>query len=224
VIREFTANEVWLLVLAARWTVLLSLIAFIGGGLGGFAVAIARVSPRGPLAPLAAAFIKVVQGTPLLMQLYLVYFGASLLRLTSDAWTAAALGLTLYASAFLGEIWRGCIQAVPHTQWEAARALALGYPAQLRSVILPQATRIALPPTVGFLVQLLKGTSLASIIGFTELTRAAAVVNNATFRPLLVYATVAALYFALCWPLSLLSGYLERRLEQAGSRTVAFQF
>jgi polar amino acid transport system permease protein len=183
-----------------------------------------RVSPRKPLASLAAGFIKVVQGTPLLMQLYLVYFGASLLRLTSDAWTAAALSLTLYASAFLGEIWRGCIQAVPHEQWEAARALALSYPSQLRSVILPQAARIALPPTVGFLVQLLKGTSLASIIGFTELTRAAAVVNNATFRPLIVYAIVAALYFILCWPLSLLSSHLERRLEQTGSRTVAFQF
>jgi polar amino acid transport system permease protein len=146
-----------------------------------------------------------------------------LLRLTSDAWTAAALALTLYASAFLGEIWRGCIQAVPREQWEAARALALGYRSQLQSVILPQATRIALPPTAGFLVQLLKGTSLASIIGFTELTRAAAVVNNATFRPLLVYGTVAGLYFILCWPLSMLSNHLERRLERAGARTVTFQ-
>jgi polar amino acid transport system permease protein len=221
-IREFTLHELWFLVAAARWTVLLSAIAFVGGGAGGLVVAIARVSRSGPLAPLAAAFIKVVQGTPLLMQLYLVYFGASLLRVTSDAWTAA-LALTLYASAFLGEIWRGCIQAVPREQWEAARALALPYPSQLRSVILPQAARIALPPTVGFLVQLLKGTSLASIIGFTELTRAAAIVNNATFRPLIVYASVAALYFILCWPLSLLSERLERRLERAGARTVAFQ-
>ena len=222
-IREFTANELWFLVLAARWTIALSAIAFVGGGVGGFLVAILRVSRARPLAWLAAAFIKIGQGTPLLMQLYLVYFGASLLRVTSDAWTAAALGLTLYASAFLGEIWRGSIQAVPREQWEAARALALGYPAQLRWVVLPQAARIALPPTVGFLVQLLKGTSLASIIGFTELTRAAQIVNNATFRPLLVYAAVAAIYFILCWPLSVLSDYLERRLEHAGARTIAFQ-
>jgi polar amino acid transport system permease protein len=223
-IREFTVHELWFLVLAARWTLLLSVIAFVGGGAGGFLVAVSRVSRSRPLALLAAAYIKLMQGTPLLMQLYLVYFGASLLRLTSDAWTAAALGLTLYASAFLGEIWRGCIQAIPREQWEAARALALGYPAQLRFVILPQAARIALPPTVGFLVQLLKATSLASIIGFTELTRAAAVVNNATFRPLMVYATVAGLYFVMCWPLSLLSERLERRLERTGARTVAFQF
>jgi len=219
-IREFTLHELWFLVLAARWTVALSAIAFVGGAAGGFVIAIARISRFGPL---AAVFIKVVQGTPLLMQLYLVYFGASLLHLTSDAWTAAALALTLYASAFLGEIWRGCIQAVPREQWEAARALALGYRSQLRFVVLPQAARIALPPTAGFLVQLLKGTSLASIIGFTELTRAAAVVNNATFRPFLVYATVAVLYFILCWPLSMLSSHLERRLEQAGARTVALQ-
>jgi len=145
------------------------------------------------------------------------------LGISAAASFGAALGLALYASAFLGEIWRGCIQAVPREQWEAARALALGYRSQLRFVILPQAARIALPPTTGFLVQLLKGTSLASIIGFTELTRAAAIVNNATFRPLLVYATVAGLYFALCWPLSMLSNYLERRLERAGARTVTFQ-
>ena len=80
-------------------------------------------------------------------------------------------------------------------------------------IILPQAFRIAIPPTVGFLVQILKGTSLASIIGFTELTRAAQMVNNATFRPFIVYALVAGLYFVLCWPLSLLSQRLERRLD-----------
>src|SRR6059036_2808068 len=188
-VREFTVHELWFLVLAVRWTIALSAIAFVAGGAGGLIVALARVSRSGVLAGVATAYIKIVQGTPLLMQLYLVYFGASLLRVANDAWTAAALGLALYASAFLGEIWRGCIQAVPRAQWEAARALGLGYPSQLRFIILPQASRIALPPT----------------IGFAELTRAAAVVNNATFRPLMVYAAVAGLYFVLCWPLSLLS-------------------
>ena len=218
-IREFSAHELWFLLLAARWTVVLSLIAFVGGGIGGLVVAIMRVQRGGPLAGIATGYIKVFQGTPLLMQLYLVYFGASLFRLQSDAWTSAALALTLYASAFLGEIWRGTIQAVPREQWEASQALALGYPAQLRFVIMPQALRIALPPTVGFLVQLLKATSLASIIGFTELTRAAQIVNNATFRPFIVYGIVAAVYFALCWPLSLLSEGLERRLEVAPAAT-----
>jgi polar amino acid transport system permease protein len=215
-IREFSLGEVWFLVLALRWTVLLTVVAFIGGTAGGFTIALLRVSRTSAWRGAAAAYIKVLQGTPLLMQLYLVYFGANLLGLPTNAWGSAALALTLYASAFLGEIWRGCIQAIPRVQWEGAQALALGHFLQLRLVILPQALRIAIPPTVGFLVQLLKGTSLASIIGFTELTRAAQMVNNATFRPFITYALVAALYFVLCWPLSLSSRRLERRLDREG--------
>jgi polar amino acid transport system permease protein len=215
-IREFSISEVWFLVLALRWTVLLTLVSFIGGSLGGLLIAVLRVSRSPVLRGAAAAYINVLQGTPLLMQLYLVYFGASLLGLATNAWVAAALAFTLYASAFLGEIWRGCIQAIPRVQWEGAQALALGHFLQLRLVILPQALRIAIPPTVGFLVQLLKGTSLASIIGFTELTRAAQMVNNATFRPFITYALVAVLYFVLCWPLSVSSRRLERRLDREG--------
>ena len=215
-IREFSLSEVWFLLLAVRWTLLLTVAAFIGGTIGGLVVAVLRVAQSPALRATAAAYIKVLQGTPLLMQLYLVYFGANLLGLATDAWVSAALALTLYASAFLGEIWRGCIQAIPRVQWEGARALALGHILQLRLVILPQALRIAIPPTVGFLVQLLKGTSLASIIGFTELTRAAQMVNNATFRPFITYALVAALYFILCWPLSISSRTLERRLDREG--------
>ena len=222
--RTFGFPDFLFILEAAKWTLALSLIAFIGGAILGLVIALARTSESKSARLLSTGFIQVFQGTPLLLQLFLIFFGAPVLGIDLNPWVAAGIALILNTSAFLGEIWRGCIQAVPREQWEAARALALGYPSQLSSVILPQAARIALPPTVGFLVQLLKGTSLASIIGFTELTRAAAVVNNATFRPLIVYAIVAALYFILCWPLSLLSSHLERRLEQAGSRTVAFQF
>jgi polar amino acid transport system permease protein len=223
VIREFSATDFWFLVLTVRWTVLLALIAFVGGGVVGLGIAILRVA-RGRV-PRAATtvYIRLFQGTPLLMQLYLVYFGAAFFGIRTDAWTSAALGLTLYSSAFLGEIWRGCIQAIPRGQWEAADALALGYLRQLRFVILPQALRIAIPPTVGVLVQILKGTSLASIIGFTELTRAAQVVNNATFRPFLVYATVTLLYFLLCWPLSWWSQRLERRLDHDRLQVIGAQ-
>jgi polar amino acid transport system permease protein len=223
VIREFSATDFWFLVLTARWTVLLALIAFVGGGVVGLGIAILRVARGRALRAVTTMYIRLFQGTPLLMQLYLVYFGATFLGIRADAWTSAALGLTLYSSAFLGEIWRGCIQAIPRGQWEASDALALGYLRQLRFVILPQALRIAIPPTVGFLVQILKGTSLASIIGFTELTRAAQVVNNATFRPFLVYATVTLLYFLLCWPLSWWSQRLERRLDHDRLQMVAAQ-
>jgi polar amino acid transport system permease protein len=212
-IREFTWSEAWFLVQAVRWTVLLATLAFVGGGVVGLAIAVLRVSKRRLPRAVAIAYIKLFQGTPLLMQLYLVYFGANLLGLHADAWLAAALGLTFYTSAFLGEIWRGCIQAIPRGQWDGARALALGSLLELRFVILPQAFRIAVPPTVGFMVQVLKGTSLASIIGFAELTRTAQMVNNATFRPFIVYGLVALLYFLLCWPLSAYSRHLERRLD-----------
>jgi polar amino acid transport system permease protein len=211
-IREFTIGEFWYLLLAARWTVALAAVAFLGGGLVGFAVALARIAKSRPVHAAAMAYIKVFQGTPLLMQLYLIYFGANMIGLRIEPWSAAAVAFTLYASAFLGEIWRGCIEAIPRGQWEGARALALSYRDQLRFVIVPQALKIAVPPTVGFLVQLVKGTSLASIIGFIELTRAAQVVNNSTFRPFTVYALVALIYFCLCFPLSRLADRVEQRL------------
>jgi polar amino acid transport system permease protein len=156
---------------------------------------------------------QLFQGTPLLMQLFLIYYGLSLFGLRLDAWTAVTIAYTIYAAAFLGDIWRGCIQAIPKEQWEASRALALGYLHQLFLVIMPQAVRIAIPPTVGFLVQLVKATAVASIIGFVELTRAGQLMTNATFQPMIVYPIVAALYFVLCWPLSVWAQHLEKQLR-----------
>ena len=210
-IRPFTSAEFLFLLLAVRWTVLLSLIAFVGGAIGGVGVALARTSPWPWLRGLAMAYIQLFQGTPLLMQLFLVFFGITLMGLPVDPLLAAAIGLTLNASAFLGEIWRGCIQAVPKGQWEASTALGLHYFTRLKEVILPQAAKIAVAPTVGFLVLLMKSTSLASIIGFVELTRAGQIVNNATFRPFLVFGIVAGIYFLLCWPLSLYARRLEKK-------------
>jgi polar amino acid transport system permease protein len=148
------------------------------------------------------------------MQLFLFYYGLSVLfDMQVDAWPAVALAFTLYSGAFLGEIWRGSIQAIPRTQWEASACLSLGYFQQLRFVILPQAMRISIPPTVGFLVQLIKGTSIAAIIGFVELTRAGQLMVNVTFKPMIIYPVVATLYFVVCWPLSLLARNLERRID-----------
>lgn len=201
------------LLLAARWTVALSLIAFLGGALVGLALLVARLAKLRGAEPLVAGYVQVFQGTPLLMQLFLAYFGLALLGWRVSAWTAAALALTLYASAFLTEIWRGCVEAVAKGQWEAAQALAMNLREQLRHVIGPQALRVAVPPTVGFAVQVVKGTALASVIGFVELTKAGTMISNATFKPFTVYACVALLYFALCWPLSLWSRALERKLH-----------
>jgi polar amino acid transport system permease protein len=203
------------LLLAARWTVALSLIAFIGGGLVGMALLIARIAKLRGAERLVGGYVQLFQGTPLLMQLFLAYFGLALFGVNVSPWVAAALALTLYTSAFLTEIWRGCVAAVHKGQWEASSALALNLREQLRYVIGPQALRVAVPPTVGFLVQVIKGTALASVIGFVELTKAGTMITNATFRPFTVYACVALLYFCLCFPISYWSRVLERRMKRA---------
>lgn len=201
------------LLLAARWTVLLSLVAFIGGGLLGLALLVLRSGPSPLLQRAIGGYVQILQGSPLLMQLFLAYFGLALLGVPTSAWFAAALALTLYSSAFLAEIWHGCVKAVPRGQWEAAQSLALSFGEQLRHVVLPQAGRLAVAPTVGFLVQVIKGTALASVIGFVELTKAGTMITNATFRPFAVYGCVALAYFLLCWPISLGAQRLERRLH-----------
>jgi polar amino acid transport system permease protein len=212
--RDFEWPEFLFLLGALRWTVVLSLIAFVGGGIGGLVLAVARTSSYRVLRWLAAGYIGLIQGTPLLMQLFLAFYGLAVLTgVRIDPWPAVTLAFTMYAAAFLGEIWRGAIQAIPRQQWEAAAALPLAPAAQLRHVILPQAFRIAIPPTVGFLVQLIKGTSIASIIGFIELTRAGQLIVNVTFQPMVVYPLVAVLYFVLCWPISLAALRLERKID-----------
>jgi polar amino acid transport system permease protein len=200
------------LALGARWTIALSLVAFIGGGVVGLLLLVARVGGGRKIRAVISGYVNLFQGTPLLMQLFLSYFGLALLGFKVSAWTAAALCLTLYSSAYLVEIWRGCVDAVPKGQWEAAKSVALSFTQQLRLVILPQALRIAIAPTVGFLVQVIKGTALASIIGFVELTKTGSMIANATFQPFLVYGFVAVFYFALCAPLSWWSQRLEMKL------------
>ena len=201
------------LLLAARWTVALSLIAFIGGGLVGLALLIVRLSPSRAAHKLVGGYVQLFQGTPLLMQLFLAYFGIALFGINTSPWVAAAVALTLYTSAFLTEIWRGCVEAIPKGQWEAARSLALNFGEQLRHIVLPQALKFAVPPTVGFLVQVVKGTALASVIGFVELTKAGTMITNATFKPFVVYSCVALMYFALCYPVSAWARTLERKLH-----------
>jgi polar amino acid transport system permease protein len=208
---QLNSNHFLYLITAAQWTVLLSLIAFAGGALVGLPVALMRVSKIAALRLVASAYIQLIQGTPLLIVLFLSYFGLGIMGYKLAPLVAAGVALTLYAAAFLGEIWRGCIEAVPRTQWEASDCLGLNRFQQYAYVVLPQAMRIAIPPTVGFMVQIVKNTSLASVIGFVELARAGQIVNNSTFEPFTIFCVVAAIYFALCYPLSLASRHLERK-------------
>lgn len=213
-LRDFGPNELMFLIMATRWTILLALIAFAGGGVIGLLVAALRVAPIPPLRWLAAGYIQFFMGTPILIQLFMAYYGSSLLGFRPDPWAAAAVTFSLNGGAFFGEIFRGSIDAVPKGQWEASTALGFRFIPTLRLVILPQAVRLMLPPTVGFMVQIVKTTSVASLIGLTELARAATQINTVTFQPVLVFGTVSLIYFMLCWPLSLYAGYLERRVGE----------
>ena len=214
-IRSFEWIDVVFLVAALRWTLMLTAAAFVGGTVIGMAVALLQFARALPLRVVGIAYTQAVQGTPLLVWIFALYFGLAIVGIDVPAWIAAATALSVYAGAFLGEIWRGALDAIPKTQWEAGASLGLGFVEQLRHIILPQALRIATPPTVGFLVQLIKDTSLASTIGFVELTREGQMTTAVTYRPLLVYLTVAALYFIVCFPLTRWSGMLERRFHAA---------
>ncbi|WP_431228900.1 amino acid ABC transporter permease [Burkholderia contaminans] len=216
---EFTFQDIaWNLLLAARWTLLLSLITFVGGSVAGFALLAMRVSASAALRRFVILYVEVFQGTPLLMQLFLGFFGLPLVGIDVTPWVAASVVLTLNASAYLTDIWRGCVDAVPRGQWHAAASLGMTWPQQLRYVVWPQAWKIALPPTVGFLVQAVKSTALTSIIGLTELTKTGNIITNAVFKPFPIYAMVALLYFAMCFPLTWYARALERRYRVAKAR------
>ncbi|ARP87033.1 amino acid ABC transporter permease [Bordetella genomosp. 9] len=209
----FSMAHLWYLVQAIGWTLALSALAFVLGSIGGFGVMLARISPRRWLRTAGFVYIEIIQGIPLLILLFIVYFGLSVYGYEVPSLVAAGLALMIYTSAYLGDIWRGCVQAMPKPQWEASECLAMTRWQTLRLVIIPQAVRLALPSTVGFLVQLIKMTSLASVIGFIELTRAGQIINNSIFEPFLVFGLVAAFYFALCYPLSRWSQSMENKLN-----------
>jgi len=198
------------LLFATRWTILLSLVAFVGGGLVGLVILSLRIAASPWWRRLGSGYIALFQGTPLLMQLFLTFFGLPMLGFRIAPWTVAALGLTFYASAYLAEIWRSGVEAVPRGQWDAGASLGLHRWQELRLIILPQAFSITRAPAVGFLVQLIKSTALTSIIGFDELLKTANAINNATFEPFKVYGFVALIFFALCFPLT----WYARRLEK----------
>jgi polar amino acid transport system permease protein len=209
-IRELSLTDVGYLVLAMRWTIFLTLLALAGGGAVGLLIAACGASGNALLRLAARGYVGLVQGIPLLVWLFLFYFGLSIMGYSLPAWVAATLGFSVYAGAFLGEIWRGALISIPRTQWEAGRSIGLTFIEQLRHVIIPQAVRIAIPPTVGFTVQLIKNTSLAAVIGFVELTREGQLTTAATFQPFAVYLIVAALYFSMCYSLTRYSKALER--------------
>jgi polar amino acid transport system permease protein len=216
--RTFGTSEFLFIVYALRWTLTLTVTAFVGGGIAGIVLALLRISSRRSLKILTSAYMQFIQGLPLLVLMFICYYAPSLFGFEVSAIVAAAVALTINSSAFLGAIWESALRAIPKTQWESADALAMTPLKTLRYVIAPQAIKLAMPSTVGFLVQIIKQTSIASIIGFIEITRAGQLVSNATFEPLKSFLAVAALYFAVCFPLTQVSLWLERKGAPRGSR------
>lgn len=204
------------LLYATQFTIYLSLIAFSGGGLVAACITVLRILPSKAARLSAQGYIWFFQSAPLLMLLFLFGLGVPrLIGLDVNIWIAASMALTLYSSAYLAEVWRGAIQSLPDGQWEGAEALGLRFLQTLRLVILPQAFRVSIAPTVGFLVQIIKGTSLAYIIGFSDLMSIGKRWANAPVdgtEPFIIYPLMALIYFALCFPLSRLALRLEKRL------------
>jgi polar amino acid transport system permease protein len=210
----FGLTHVEFLLQGALWTIALSACAFMGGALMGLFIALCRVSQLAPVRGVAWAYIQVVQGIPLLVIMFAGYFGLPALGIQVSPLVAASLSMTVWVGAYFGEFWRGAIQAVPRAQWEAAECLALTGVQRMFKVIIPQAIRNATPGTVGFMVQIVKNTSLASAVSFVDLTRAGQLINNSTFQPFITFTVVAIIYFTLCYPLSVLSRRLEKRMAR----------
>jgi len=210
----FGFTHLQFLLQGALWTIALSACALLGGGLMGLIIALCRVSRFSVVSGIAWAYIQVVQGVPLLVIMFVGYFGLPALGVPVSPLMAAALSMTVWVGAYFGEFWRGAIQAVPRSQWEAAECLALTSTQRMFKVIIPQAIRSATPGTVGFMVQIVKNTSLASAVSFIDLTRAGQLINNSTFQPFLTFTVVAIIYFMLCYPLSVLSRRLEKRMAR----------
>ena len=203
------------LLAAARFTIYLSLIAFIGGGAVACFITLLRISKSPALQKVAALFIWIFQSVPLLMLLFLIGLGMpGLLDINIDPWTAATCALVLFTAAYLAEVWRGAVESVAKGQWEASYALNIKYSLLLRKVILPQAIKFGIAPTVGFMVQIIKGTSLAYIIGFNDLMLAGKRWANAPVlgsEPFVVFPLMAVMYFCICYPLAMFARKLEAK-------------
>lgn len=195
-------------------TVQICTLSVLFGGVLGIVIGLMSTGTVRALRWAAALYVAVIRGVPVLLVIFFVYFGIPMLApgsTLSEYW-AAVIALSVFASAYIGELVRGSIQAVPRGQFEAAEALGLTYAQRMRWVILPQAARVIVPPGVGFLVVLIKDSSLVAVIGLIELTRAGNVVSSLTADPITTYLIVGAGYFVICYALSALARRYERRL------------
>ena len=211
--RELILRNLWpMLVATVEKTIPLTAISFALGLVIALFVALARMSRTKALALPARAYISVIRGTPLLVQLFLVFYALPQLGLTIDPFPSAVIAFSLNVGGYAAEVIRGAILSIPRGQWEAAQTIGMRYPTTLRRIILPQAARTAVPPLSNTLISLVKDTSLASTILVTELLRVAQLAAAPTFDFFALYGVAAAYYWVICVFLSFVQGRLEGRL------------
>jgi polar amino acid transport system permease protein len=210
----FSYKDVLFLLQAALVTIGMCAVAFSCGLAVALVIGLLRTARFPALRWIGGAYVEIFRGTPLLMQIFVAYFGLSILGINLPPFVAVSVPLILYTGAYMGEIVRAGVEAVPRGQWEAGRSLGMRYRQLMRFVVAPVAVRVMIPPSVGFLVQLVKGTSLAYVVGYVELTRAGYIVSQSTYATMLVFTLVGAIYFGINYPLSLASQRLEVRLRR----------
>lgn len=198
------------------FTVPLTLLSFALGLAVGFLAAITRLFGPAPLSAIVRFYVWIIRGTPLLVQLFLIFYGLPSIGIVLDAFTAALIGFTLNVGAYTSEIIRAVITAVPKGQWEAAFSIGMTWPQAMRRTVLPQAVRIAVPPLSNTFIALIKDTSLAAAVTVPELFQSGQRIVATTYEPLIIYIEVALIYLALSSVLSSLQVRLERRLARSG--------
>jgi cystine transport system permease protein len=203
------------LLAGAGYTLLFAVAAMVGGLLLGFPIAVMRISPWALLRGPATVYVSAIRGTPLLVQLFVIYYGLPTIGIEFTPVTAGVLALSLNASAYLSESLRGAIHSIGQGQWRASFSLGLGYWQTLRHIVMPQALRVAVPSMSNTLISLIKDTSLVSVITMTELMLATKEVIATTFRPLPLYIAAAAIYWCLSLVFEAVQRHAERRLNRA---------
>lgn len=205
-----------LLKAGVMFTVPLTIISFFLGMIVAFAVAIVRVTNFKPLLAIVKFYVWIVRGTPLLVQLFIIFFGLPTIGITLDALVSAIIGFTLSVGAYGSETIRAAILSVPKGQWEAAHALGLSKSQTLLHIILPQAVKVAIPPMANSFISLVKDTSLAAAVTFSELFQVAQQITARTYEPLWLYMEAAFIYLMFCSVLSVLQSKLEIRFRKSG--------
>jgi cystine transport system permease protein len=215
---ELVLDSLWpLLKATVTGTIPLTAISFVLGLGVALVVALMRLSPVRAVSGAARAYISLIRGTPLLLQLFIIFYGLPALGVTFNPFPAAVIAFTLNVGGYAAEVIRSAILAVPKGQWEAAATVGMGYTTTLRRVVLPQATRTAIPPLSNTLISLVKDTSLASTIQVTELLRVAQEQAAPTYQFFAMYSVAAVYYWVICLGLSA----LQSRLEERQNRYVA---